>query len=62
MRRARRGRGRCLRAKPSGTQGQAGTRADGFSFSIASTIAATPASVETMNGAFLTFSFISERM
>ena len=37
-------------------------RARGFSFSIASTIAATPFSVDTMNGASLTFSFISERM
>ena len=56
------GSGRCLRAAPSGTHGQAGANAFAFSFSIASTIDATPFSVETMNGGFEVVSFISERM
>ena len=57
-----RGSGRWRIALPSGTQGQAGTSALAFSFSIASTMARTPGSVSTMNGVFLTRSFISERM
>jgi predicted enzyme related to lactoylglutathione lyase len=56
------GSGRWRIAAPSGTHGHAGTRACGFSFSIASTIARTPFSVDTMNGAFFTRSFISDRM
>ena len=57
-----RGSGRWRIALPSGTHGQAGTSALAFSFSIASTMARTPGSVSTMNGVFLTRSFISERM
>ena len=57
-----RGSGRWRIAWPSGTHGQAGTRALAFSFSMASTMARTPVWVSTMNGVFLTRSFISERM
>ena len=57
-----RGSGRCRMAFPNGTHGHAGTRALAFSFSMASTMARTPVSVSTMNGVFLTRSFISERM
>ena len=56
------GNGRWRIALPSGSQGQAGTRALAFSFSIASTMARTPGSVSAMKGVCLTRSFISERM
>jgi hypothetical protein len=46
---------------PTGTHGHPGTRAERFSFPIASTIAATPRSVDTTNGTF-SRSFISERI
>ncbi len=49
-------------AVPIGHHGQLGTRALSFSASMAATMARTPVSVSTMNGAFSTYSFISERM
>ena len=61
MRRAKRI-GRAFITTPSGTHGHGGTRACDRSFSTASTIARTPFYVPTMNGAFRTFSFISDRM
>jgi len=51
-----------LMTNPSGTQGQAGTTADFFSFSIASTMACTPFSVEAMRGVLAEVPDISETM
>ncbi len=43
-----------LTTNPKGTHGQAGTTADLFSFSMASTMARTPFSVDAMSGVFAT--------
>ena len=57
------GSGACFMTTDIGAQGSGGTQAEPFSFSMASTIARTPFSVETMNGVFArTCSFISEAM
>ncbi len=51
-----------LMTKPRGAQGQAGTTADFFSFSIASTIDLTPREVEATSGVFADVPDISETM
>jgi hypothetical protein len=51
-----------LTTKPRGTHGQAGTTADFLSFSMASTIALTPFSVDAMRGVFADVPDISETM
>ena len=61
MKRLSTGSGACRISVPSGAQGRVGTRADAFSFSIASTIARTPFSVETIIG-IRAPAFISEAM
>src|SRR5918993_3233503 len=54
--------GTCLTTRPSGPQGHAGTRADFFSFSMASTMARTPFSVEVISGVLAEVPDISETM
>ena len=51
-----------LTTNPRGTQGQAGTTADFFSFSMASTMARTPFSVDAISGVFAEVPDISETM
>ena len=57
------GSGACFITTDSGAHGSGGTHAEAFSFSIASTIARTPFSVDTIRGcSAATPSFISEAM